>query len=66
MSKRKTSTSLIELAETHNIALAISRVMSTNGDYSGMRWRRALLHGMAIAGCSHGQLERVRVALELP
>lgn len=65
MSKRATKTSLIELAETHSIALAVSRVMQDDGWY-GVQWRRALYHGLAIAGASNAQLERVRVALELP
>lgn len=65
MSKRRNTTSRIELVETHNIALAISRAMMNNGWYS-VHWRRALYHGLAIAGASNAQLEKIRVALDLP
>ena len=63
MNRRETRK--IELVETHNIALSLDRLRE--GPYDDGKWRRALYHAMAMSsGTSRPELERIRVALELP
>lgn len=64
MSKRVTETRRIELVETHNIVLALARLQDV--PYDSERWKRALYHAAAMAGLSRGQVEKLRLALELP
>jgi hypothetical protein len=59
--RRKTE--LVELAETHNIALCITRLRQP---YGNTRWRRALYHALAIADINNDLLRKIREALELP
>ena len=65
MSNRLTRTDRIELVETHNLVLAFNRL--NEGEYDTLRWKRALYHALAMSGRSHGgELERIRIALQLP
>jgi hypothetical protein len=66
MSKRRTQTGLIELAETHNIALAINRMRGNNGSSYDQKWKRALYHALLMTDTSREYCEKIRVALELP
>lgn len=70
MSKRVVSTDKIEqieLVETHNIALALTRLTSPGLPFDSMRWRRALYHAAGMTEtASNDILKRIREALELP
>jgi hypothetical protein len=55
---------MIELVETHNIALCIKRLR--DGPYDQERWKRALYHALSMNVLSRGTLEKIRIALELP
>ena len=59
-------TRLIELVETNNIARSIKRIMKSPTYGDRKRWKRAIHHAMALAGCFDSELEKVRQALELP
>lgn len=66
MSKRA-ATRLVELVETHNIALALKRAQDEGSGYDHSRWKRALYHAIALSGVTgSGMLEKIRIALELP
>ncbi len=58
--KRLTDTSLTELVETHNMALAIKR---TREGFYDDRWKRALYHAAGIAGVSEDERQRLYIAL---
>lgn len=65
MSNRK-STTLIELVETHNIALSLNRLVDGSWNDT-IRWRRALYHAISISSARDiSVLKRIREALELP
>lgn len=65
--KQSRETRMIELAETHNIYLSISRIKNAAGnDFEGRRWKRALYHALGLAFASNSELEKVRIALGLP
>jgi hypothetical protein len=67
MSKRLTETRKAELVETHNLMLALMRLQDSALGYdNGDRWKRALYHAAAMAGLGRGQVEKIRIALELP
>ena len=61
------STDKIELVETHNLALSLTRLRdgSKNG-YDTLRWKRALYHALAMTYTDHSVIKAVREALGLP
>lgn len=61
--KALTSTKKCELVETHNLALAITRLQ--DAPYDSERWKRALHHAISMT-CSRVDTEKIRVALNLP
>lgn len=61
--KMLTETKRSELVETHNLALCLTRLQ--DGPYDTERWKRALYHAAAMT-LSRGQVEKIRIALELP
>lgn len=64
MSKQVRETRRVELVETHNLYLSLMRLQE--GPYDHQRWKRALLHAGGMAGLSSGQMEKLRLALEMP
>lgn len=62
----KTKTDKVELVETHNLAISLARLQSSSPSYDSHRWRRALYHAAGMNGLGHGQMEKLRIALELP
>ena len=64
MTKRLTNTSLNELVETHNIALAIRRLRGA--PYDEGRWRRALYHAVCMGDVPSETHRKIREALDLP
>ena len=64
--RRSKATGVVELAETHNIALAIKRIQTQGGPYDGERWKRAVYHALGMCGVGRSTLEKVRQGLELP
>ena len=65
-SKQLRQTEMIELVETHNIALSIRRIKNQSGGYDGDRWKRAVYHALSLCYVGRAQIEKIRVALELP
>lgn len=63
--KQERTTRQMELVETNNISRSIKRMMK-NRYYGRERWKRAIVHGMAIAGCYNSEVEAVRKAFQLP
>lgn len=62
--KQQRETRMIELVETHNIALSLQRL--TSSPYSVGRWKRALYHALAMDGCAgRDELAKIREALGL-
>lgn len=64
--KQQRQTRVIELAETHNIALSLKRIMNQGGGYDSERWRRALYHALGIAKAPTEMQRKIREALGLP
>ena len=65
MSKRLARTDQIEMVETHNLAISLKRC--TDGPYDTDKWKRAFYHALAMSGVSNrGEIERIRIALQLP
>jgi molybdopterin converting factor small subunit len=65
MSKRITNTDKVELVETHNLALALTRlIVSTPYDYN--RWKRALNHAIGMTVTNREEQQKLREALGLP
>jgi hypothetical protein len=62
--KLSRETRLNELVETHNLSLSINRLRSAPYDIE--RWKRALYHALSMSDVGRGQLEKIRIALELP
>jgi hypothetical protein len=61
MSKRIAITDKLELVETQNLSLTLSRLNSGEGGYTDLRWKRALYHALAMSGTSCGtQLTKIR------
>lgn len=52
-----------ELDATLQIAKGIVKARNASHYLDSTRWKRALLHGMALGSCNPAELERVRVAL---
>ncbi len=64
--RRRRTTEVIELVETHNIVKSINR-MTKATPYDGNRWRRALYHAIMMSeGSGRVVGEKIRIALELP
>jgi hypothetical protein len=61
--KQQRQTTLNELVETHNLALALRRLRGS--PYDTGRWKRALYHALCMEGCN-GHAAKIREALELP
>jgi len=61
--KQQRETTLTELVETHNLALAIRRLRGA--PYDTGRWKRALYHALCMEGCT-GAASKIREALEQP
>lgn len=64
-------TDMLELVETHNLALSLKRMMAGDGmrlSYdAGMRARRSLYHAILIADLGGSNMKTaLRAALELP
>ncbi len=65
MALRKTSRR-VEIVETHNITLSLSRIHNTRG-YDDKRWKRALYHALGMSGLvSSLELTEIRNTLKLP
>ena len=62
-SKQDRSTRKIELVETNNIALSLTRIKNTPGWCTDERRRRALYHASVMAGSVS---QAIREALKLP
>lgn len=57
-------TSLVELVETHNIALSLKRI---GNNLNHKSWRRALVHALGISAVAGDDTQkRIREALDLP
>lgn len=65
-SKQQRETRNVELVETGNLAISLSRIQKLSGDYQGRKWKRALYHAMQMTGMADSTCEAVRKALELP
>lgn len=65
MSNRVSKTRRAELVETHNLYLSLTRLRDSP-PYDPDRWKRALHHAAGMAGLSRGEVEKIRLALELP
>lgn len=65
MTAKRKNTEMIEMVETHNIALSIKRMRSA-GPYDTDRWKRALYHALGLCDISRPIQEKIRQALELP
>mgnify|MGYP001568639483 FL=1 len=64
--KQQRETRLIEMGETHNIALALMRVNEA-APYDTARKRRALYHALLMSdGFGSEELSKIRQALSLP
>ena len=61
--RRKNTTELKELVETHNLILSLQRLQT--GPYDRSRLGRALYHALCVAG-EYGLAEVVRVKAALP
>lgn len=66
MSKPLRKSSLIELVETHNIALSLKRLGQVKG-WNNEPTKRAVYHAFAMSGrFDNGEVEQLRIALQLP
>ena len=64
--KQQRETTLCELVETHNLALALRRLQNTTPHDDG-RWKRALYHALAMTYSGNSTMRaKIREALELP
>lgn len=64
--KQVRQTRIVELAETHNIAISIKRMQDQAGGYDPERWKRALYHALGMAHVGNDLIRKVREALDLP
>jgi len=67
LNKQRPCTRLVEMVETHNLALAFNR-LDDSFPYDSMRKRRALYHALLMSkACFNAtEIAAIRVALELP
>lgn len=64
--KKVRETRLIELVETHNLAMSLKRI-SDAPSFDSNRWKRALYHALAMSYVTdRSTQEKIRVAMELP
>lgn len=59
-------TRVIELAETGNICRSLKRIKNSPNGHERERWKMAIYHAMQMAGCWREELEKVRIAFNLP
>ena len=65
--KQERQTRKIELVETNNIALSLSRIINAAGWGINERWKRALYHALLMASCgSNEEKKAIREAMKLP
>ncbi len=65
MSKRLARTDQREMVETHNLSISLKRLHE--GPYDSEKWKRAFYHALSMSYISsRAELERVRIALQLP
>lgn len=55
----------IELVETHNMALSIRRIKESSG-CARDNWRRALYRALSMSCVGWDELQKIRIALNLP
>lgn len=63
--KQNRETRQIELVETHNLALSLRRIKDSPG-YDNEKWKRCLYHALGMAYTDRAELEKIRVAMNLP
>lgn len=65
-SKQKRETRKVELVETNNLALSLSRLGAIK-PWSRQHWKLALYHALLMSEVpSSDMVQKIRVALELP
>lgn len=63
--RRETSTTKVELVETHNLTLSLVRLRELV-PYDNDTWKRALVHACGMAKTGDIQIKKIREALDLP
>lgn len=67
MTRQHRETRQIELVETYNISLSLHRINDAPNVCGSSNWKRALYHALSMSGVSNsGEIEKIRIALQLP